>query len=180
MLQWLNEYGGLLACLGFLLSIPLAVVANLMTPSAKDWFAQRSKANARKRILKLQEELKEKSELYDQPTRMLTYVLLFLMAMVLGLFIGLLGTVMAVLFYLNTIYKTLSGISLMPIFDADVEYLRFLQLAFLLSGALLLFLDIYILVYVYRFTSDVLNFQKHKITLEKRISRLEQQAGGSP
>jgi hypothetical protein len=180
MLQWLNEYGGLLACLGFILSIPLAVAANLLTPRAQDWFARRSKAKAQKRILALQKELKEAAVLHEDPVRLLACMILAGLLSLVPLFLALLTASVVVLAFVSAIFHKLYGTALTPIIDLPVEFLSSLRVATDLMTMGLFFLSIYFIAFLIRHSYAALNFENYKSRVEERISRLEQQAGGGP
>jgi len=60
------DLGVVIGILAIVLTIPLSLVANLMTPSIKNWWAARSTASLRKRIDKLENQLAE----YEQYTEM--------------------------------------------------------------------------------------------------------------
>jgi hypothetical protein len=50
-------WGVFLAVVGLILMFPVAVLANILTPKLKNWWAERSEASTKKRIEKLEQQL---------------------------------------------------------------------------------------------------------------------------
>jgi hypothetical protein len=79
-------WGMFLAVLALILMLPVSIVANLLTPMLKNWWAQRSAASVRKRIEKLERQLAD-YEQYQELSEGLDYVLMATeaLSMLLGL-----------------------------------------------------------------------------------------------
>jgi hypothetical protein len=77
--MWLHHdaawWGLVLAIVGLALLLPASILANLLTPMLKNWWAERSVASTRKRIAKLEEELAQAVAEYPEPSETLYYTI---------------------------------------------------------------------------------------------------------
>ncbi|PYV64335.1 MAG: hypothetical protein DMG97_35175 [Acidobacteria bacterium] len=69
-----NRLGLIIGLLAFLLAVPLAVVANLLTPSVRDWYSTTSQKRLRRRLAQLQERARKmQTEWLFTPAEWATY-----------------------------------------------------------------------------------------------------------
>jgi hypothetical protein len=58
----LNKIGLMVGILALMLAIPLAVVANLLTPRVREWYSTTSSKRLKKRIAQLEEKLRQSGQ----------------------------------------------------------------------------------------------------------------------
>lgn len=73
MQEFFNEYGGIISIIALLLTIPLAIVANLWTPKVKDWLAGTSARRRDARVKRLRRELDQATEWLTTPSLLIAY-----------------------------------------------------------------------------------------------------------
>jgi hypothetical protein len=73
MKEFFNEYGGIISLIALILTIPLAIVANLWTPKARDWLAGTSLRRRDARIARLRRELEQATEWLTSPSLLIVY-----------------------------------------------------------------------------------------------------------
>jgi hypothetical protein len=82
-----TTWGLIISICALVLAFPLSLLANLLTPKIKNWWAERSEASMRKRIIKLEEELAHREEYHPVLTLFETYALLGIeLTLMLGAF----------------------------------------------------------------------------------------------
>jgi len=87
MNEILNQYSGLIAIIALLITIPIGIVVNLITPKIQSWIDKRSLNNVCKRISVINLDFQEVDKQLSEPTYALAKLLHGLLIALLGLFL---------------------------------------------------------------------------------------------
>jgi hypothetical protein len=91
--HWI-EVTSVIGVVAFFLSVPMSVLANLLTPRVQNWWALRSKNAARKRIASLERNLWRISQYHEHPVLLTNHLLFIILRCML---VGTIPTIWAII-----------------------------------------------------------------------------------
>ena len=148
--------------ISLLMGILLSIIANLFTPSIRNWLAKRSESRSSARVEELKLDLEEISKYANSPSN-------------LSLLIS--HTIIQVLIFFSLASAIASLGTAMPfvLWSVNVRYneLEYLSPLYLLSSSLLYLVGVMNALKVSRIINKVRNFDKYKSNMEKIIISLE-------
>ena len=149
--------------ISLLMAILLSIIANLVTPSIRNWYAKFSKKRSSARVEVLKSELEEMSKYANSPSE-LSLLVSYSILQVL------------VFFSISSAIATLATI--MPFMSENISYSTqciieiFSPLYYLLSSLFYL-LGVFMAQKTLRIISRIRNFDEYKSNIEKSIISLE-------
>lgn len=97
------DFGHILTIIALLLTIPLAVTSNLLTPMVKDWWGKSSAKRAAKRIVRLEREYEKIANFKQSKNELFIEILEFVIFLIVTSFITLL---IPLIFVVHIVFMT--------------------------------------------------------------------------
>ena len=149
--------------LGLILSIPAAIVANILTPKVRSWYASRSLNNRQRKIERIQNELKSISDLRNGPVAEMT-------AYCTRLIIGTIGNFsFAVIFNVSFVAADTNSKALGKPFSAIVG----------LMGVITLWVAAYAGLKVQGRLMKIYKFSRYEVKVNRQLQELQRSSADS-